>query len=336
MKHQISKRDSISIYIIKAFAMLSVIAAHVVEIDNSTPIELFISYSWKLYGQVGVFLFFFFAGYCYQRTSNDGFEYWKRKLRFVIIPWIMCSTLTYILNYIKRMTSAESRIAYCWPQWVLGSGTWYYFVTEYVLFLFIFKFLAQKDIRLVLCIAITPISLVISSMGIMTKLLTTFCLTQYLNPFNWIGIFALGIIIRKYNIRLCRKLFILILEIIAGGCAYYLCKQKIFTYFHPISLLFELICALLIIQGVYFLYDHLYPNGVLSMLEMFGKNSYFSYLLHMQIVQAFCRNLSGGTIKQLFSPVLGALLMFLLLNIIVTISRTLHLHKFLFLIGIKY
>lgn len=336
MDRKICERDRSAIYIIKAFAMLSVIAAHVVELDDGSLFEVVIFDSWKLYGQVGVVLFYFLAGFLYQRTQGDTHRFWKKRLLYMIVPWVLCSSVTFLLNYIKRTRLGGCGHAYSWPQWVLGSGTWYYYITVYIVFLIIFKYISKSKLLLVLCMVATPISTTLTWYGMGQSWLVVPWITTSLNIFNWIGMFALGVLIRgKYGSIWPSNKIVILAGLVTVITALLLGRLKIFTYFHPLSLLFEASCACLVVRGAYYIDNHICLNKIRMAIETFGKNTYFCFLLHMQIVQAFARIIPQGWFKQLSAPILAAILMYGILRIITITVTKIHLQKWLYLIGIK-
>ena len=120
----LEENRSSQIYAVKAFAMLSVICAHM---------KLQLEYGmagWlpdriiSIYSIVGVPIFFICSGYYYHREEGDTGEFWKKKTKNIIVPWIIWSALTNILNnLITRRTVSMKGFA----GWFSGYSSLYYY-----------------------------------------------------------------------------------------------------------------------------------------------------------------------------------------------------------------
>lgn len=110
-----------------------------------------------------------------------------------------------------------------------------------VLMYVIFKFIGDKEILLYLCIFINIISIIICTFN--KDFITLPFLTNYLNVFNWIGFFAIGILMRKYRfdkIILRSKLSFYLCSILFIADCFILEKLQTYTYFHIFSFQYEL------------------------------------------------------------------------------------------------
>ena len=129
-------RESRTIYITRCLAILSVMAAHVEgQMSRDSLAELINTFVWQQYGHVGVICFFFFGGFLYRRVPGDGKTFWSRKVKKLIVPWLFCGGLTYGLTVLLGNDFSVRNLLH----WIVGNGSWYYFVTVYLLCLWIFK-----------------------------------------------------------------------------------------------------------------------------------------------------------------------------------------------------
>lgn len=303
---KLTDRESIAIDLMKAVSVLSVIAAHVVSFNESTLFSKLITSFWTVFGEVGVITFFVIGGFLYKRKPGDHKEFWKKKLSRILLPWFFCSAVTYGLTVI--LSKEWGLLSYA--RWVLGSGTWYYYITIYTLFLFIFKWFHEKDVILFFLIGIQIMFLTLRSFGITTTYSFGF-FTDYLNPFHWAGYFSLGILTRKYRIdlRIRNRFMVSFSALIMVASLLVLCFNEIFTYFHIVSFVF-CVSALILIATV----SHKTANlKSAKNIGKIGTYSYCIYLLHMPIVQGVCSKLPAGLCKFLFSPFIGLSIMLILI-----------------------
>jgi len=319
---EITEHESSTIYYIKAFAILSVIAAHVSMITKNSQLEEYITSTWNIIGQIGVICFFTLGGFLYTRKTNDNKPFWEKKFHKLIIPWLICSTLTYI---IEILLSGKHATIIRYIKWICGSGTWYYYITVFLFCLFIFKYLYKSNFLLILAIIINIFSIIAKTANLSTNIEWHF-LTDYLNPLNWIGYFSFGIIIRKY--RLDKKIYknskvFIIFFLIALITTHTMIKYQIFTYFHILSLINSIASFFALYYISYWLSEFKFNKHI----KKIGTSTYCIYLLHMQIVQYFTTSLPNNIIKHLFSPILSLILMMILINIGIYICKKLPFGK---------
>ncbi len=297
----VNATESRAFSILRVFAILSVIAAHVNRVVEMPAIRGAISAFWNAFGQVGVICFFLMGGFFYHRERGDTKSFWQKKLTSLIIPWIFCSIITFALNAL----SARSFSVLAYVKWVLGSGTWYYYITVFLIFLVIFKWLARRDAWLYLCMVLNIASLALCT--VKPDWLSLPFLTQYLNVFNWIGFFALGILMRKYRLDraiLSRWWSIPIAAVAAiASLAYHM--HGFLTYFHLVTPIFELSAFVLLLWAS----NALAKTRVASPLAFLGGTTYCIYLLHMQIVQTICRLLPQTASIDIINPFIGLTVM---------------------------
>jgi len=182
-------RQSNALYVIITFAILSVIAAHMPFGAETHPVAESIRI---VLGQIGVAVFFIVSGFFYHREEGDAKTFWAKKWRGIVIPWMILSLCTYLFSVaINKDASILAAL-----KWMFGVLTWYWYL-PILLFMFVmFKGLQKKDVALVLCVIVMVLSVMLSAFGLIPY---TIYFNQYLNPLNWIGFFALGILIRKHG-----------------------------------------------------------------------------------------------------------------------------------------
>lgn len=303
---RITKEESGMIGFLQTIAILSVITAHVVSRVSTGGLRTAVTSVLSAWGCVGVAVFFVLGGFLYHREPGDTRSFWRKKLHSLILPWLVCSFLTYA---IKVVTSHQlGLLDYC--KWIFGYGTWYYYSTVYIIFLALFRFLKKYDTCLYAAIGINVISLIAATLS--KAYLSVPYLSTYLNIFNWIGFFALGILIRKY--RLDRKLLSAKWPLIVSAvlCAVMLGLMFLLDkwgYFSIFGMLFELSLAVVLLyiakalsRSVKLIYIYIYIASI-------GKYAYCIYLLHMPIVQPICARLPGIWVFDLIKPLLGLAIM---------------------------
>jgi peptidoglycan/LPS O-acetylase OafA/YrhL len=197
-------------------------------------------------------------------------------------------------------------------KWILGSETWYYYLSVYTCFLFVFKWFYAREGILWFWIAVQTLSLVLASIGISTTIPLPF-FTDYLNPLHWVGYFSFGILVRKHrwDLILRKK------KGIAAAAAfsalfflYILCSERIFTYFHIATFVF---CVSSLIASVAVAYAAAALPGA-DRIGKIGTYAFCIYLLHVQILQGITARLPDGIIKILFAPFIGLGIMLILIS----------------------
>lgn len=173
---------------IKGIAIISVISAHCnVVLDTQNRFALISSLILQNIGTLGVICFFVISGILFHYQGNGVGSFFGKKARNIIIPWCISATCVYLYVYLRKPPITIRG----YLNFILGNGSYCYYLTVlmvlYVLFVF-FPFM-RKNFILIVCMGITVFS--------------TFCLydiggvNPYLNIFNWIGYFAIGVYISE-------------------------------------------------------------------------------------------------------------------------------------------
>ena len=274
---KISEHDSIAFDLIKAVAIFCVIVAHSVSVTDFSIYACYVSLLWKIFAHIGVVIFFIVGGFFYSRKKGDLKPFWKKKLFRLVIPWLFCATLTYL---IRAVAHGASLLDYF--KWVFGSWSVYYYIVVYLLFLIIFKLFWQRDLWLYLFMALQVTLLILQVFGISTTIPLPF-FTDYLNPLHWIGYFSLGILIRRYRLDTVLKKS-KTLPVIAAVCVAaslsVAVALRLHTYFHIVTLVYALSSAALIAKVCFMLSR----CNAAKQIRKIGAASYCIYLLHLQVV----------------------------------------------------
>lgn len=327
---QLTERESKALYVLKAFSIFSVITAHVNIILKSNIFSNLMTAFWNLFGTIGVFCFFLLGGFFYRREEKDSGKYWKKKFFTLILPWLLCATLTYAIAVLS--TRQISALGYL--KWVLGSGSLYYYVPVFLIFLLIFKYFYKHNWCLIICIVVNLASLLIYAFDIDYCSAIPF-LTKYLNPLNWIGFFALGILVRKYRWdRIIIKNWWIFCIAAVSLIALFIVMWKfnIDSYFHIVTPFWACVSYILLLGLAYLMADYKIAIPFVSM----GRWSYGVYLLHMQIVQFIISRFPINTIFVTVNPIFCFVLMYVLMLILVTVILLIPKgEKLLLLIGIN-
>ena len=327
-KDEITEKESKTFYVMKGFFILSVIAAHVNTMISNTLVHAVITYFWNIFGTIGVIGFFLLGGFFYKRKEEDDKEFWKGKLFSIIIPWLLCSLLTFGIKWIT------SGINSFWDvfKWIIGYGSLYYYITIFLFFLFIFKYFYKHDWALYSCIGLTLVSLILYSFEI--DYWQWAVDSKYLNPLNWIGFFAGGILIRKYRLDriLLQKWIVFAISIVLLVFEFFIMwRLGVNTYFHIITPIWG------ITLFVFFLWisNWIADLPIVCNVAQVGKWSYCIYLIHIQPLQFIISRLPLNLWIVALRPIIGWLIMVILLMVVCWIMRVIKLEKVLFLIGIK-
>ena len=91
----ITKTESNALYILKAFAIIFAMSAHVVPyyIKTSGQAIRILTGIWQVLCRVGVPAFLIISAFFYKREKKDTLKFWKKKLLTLILPWFVAGML---------------------------------------------------------------------------------------------------------------------------------------------------------------------------------------------------------------------------------------------------
>lgn len=330
-------------YVLKFFAILAVVMAHSVYtlIPNDTVVKVFNSF-----GRCGVIIFFIISGYYFRKEKYENvWQLLKAKLKTIVIPWIIWGLAIYCTRFTSTGLYFNLKEIILW---LLGFGTYLYFLTIYILLLCIFQLLPNKSVIQVILLLCTLINvylvagnigpyLVLKSTNVRSELIY---LLTYLNIFNWIGFFSLGLLMRKKNIfesinlwdfkykNIIKKIitiFIILLLIVM------ILVEKGNTYWTNYSIWIEMSFFVILFQVSKLLKDVRY-------IQEIGKITMPIYLIHF-LIEGFIFNkvLPESIIMGLIRPLISVLIIYWLLQLGLFISKKMHLQKlYTTVLGLKW
>lgn len=326
MPERISQRDSSALYFVKAFAILAAVAAHASDIDETTALTAFFTRMWDMVSCISVGNFFIVGGILYTRTPGDSRSFWKKKGLYLVLPWIFCAVLTCTVRGLFGYPS--NFLGYI--RWTLGIGTWYYYVTVYVFFLAMFKWIHNSVPALWACVGITVVSVTLRALFVEIPL-DGILQSEYLNPMYWVGFFALGILLRKNGLKLCKWLVVTCFAVFAVS-AVVVYRNWIYNYFHIINFIYSVSAFVVLLT----LGRVLAETRASGCIRWIGSSTYCVYLLHMQIVQSVVRKLPKTDLFQLLGPIISLAVMLLLIELGKLLTRKLPFgEKIRMLVGLR-
>lgn len=326
MPERISERDSYALYFVKAFAILASVAAHTSLIKDTTAFTAVVTRIWDMVSTISVGNFFIVGGILYTRRKGDSASFWKRKGLYVVLPWLFCATLT--CTYRAVMGHPSDLLGYI--RYVLGIGTWYYYVTMYLFLMVFFKLIHNHVPALWGCIAVTVVSLTLRAKYIEIPL-DKLVQSEYLNPMYWVGFFALGILLRRNGLRLNRWL-VAACFVIFPVAAVVVYRNWIYTYFNIINFIYSTSAFVVLLT----LGRWIAGTPGKRAAKWIGSATYCVYMLHMPLAQIFLRRIPDCDLKELLGPVLGLAFMMLLIEAGKWVSRKLPFgDKLRLLVGLR-
>lgn len=177
------KERSAALDYIKGLSILSVICAHCNSVTGSaSDFANVSSLILQNLGTFGVICFMVISGILYRVPQGNVGKFFGKKLKTIVIPWIISASLVWLYVYLRKPPLTLEN----WARFVIGDGSYLYYLTMLMLFYAVFTFLPfmRTKAALLVCQIITAIScLWFYQIG---------NLSPYLNPLNWIGFFALG------------------------------------------------------------------------------------------------------------------------------------------------
>jgi len=262
------KKINIAIYYAKAIAIFCVICAHCGAIPNDS--SWFVTESSVILGKLGslgVSCFLFLSGALFSLKKKPLSAMLKEKICKLGIPWIISGTAVYLYVALRHYPLSFFE----WFKYIIGYGSYCYYLTILFLCFIVFSIpFLQNGYSQVICFLFTILSVTVwPEKGV---------LTPYLDFFNWMGYFAIGMTIGQYRGKfenLIRKIFPYrwIVYLL------FLVFQQLFgaSYFgglKPVSVLIGAFTIMLISIRIANLKR-------IEQLEKIGKNSLFIYLWHM-------------------------------------------------------
>ena len=306
----------------RVFAIIFVIVAHI-SVDKASAL-------WSVYnilGTLGAPLFLVISGYYFKRHPLKVFL--KKKTTSVLIPWVVLGSITYLRTFIS---SPDSIDVSSWLAWLLGYKTYLYFIPVLVVCWMVF--FHNNCISLVGTIAVNILSLIATQFGWLDSIITNIGLTNYLNPLNWIGFFAFGILLSKLPHK---KLYEFLARTRVWAIAIWLAVTALLvfarmemSYFSWHGLLYELL-GMHAILGLssYTLFHNKVIMGI-------AKKTFAIYILHMMFISLLAKIYSIHPLLEMFAWAIVLGFVYLLIELLLFVSKKLKLEKvYCLVLGIR-
>jgi hypothetical protein len=175
-------------------AIVSVALAHscYTHLQNADIVSFF-----DRLARIGVFIFFFLAGYFFHPKQ----DFWKKKIIRLVIPWIIAATWMYSF---PKILHHQPWSLYGYINYFLGNGTYLYFLTMLCCCYALCWNYKKWNKIIYLYIVANIISIILTACNILPQQVDAkrwffSYLNPYLNIFNWIGIFSFGIVMQVEN-----------------------------------------------------------------------------------------------------------------------------------------
>ena len=268
-----SQEKDKSIENLRFFCLISIILAHsFVQLNTiDSNISVLIKNFLTVYSLIGVPGFFLISGYLFVGKKYSLNDFFTKKIKNIIMPWIFCGLLIYFITNFPSYNFKKGFL------FVIGYNSYLYYLTNLIFFFILFFVVKDNLILLLLSIILNIISLYFFQKGYQ------YVLSESLNPFNFIGYFAVGGILKKFNILNKIKLTSLLWKfvIILFGLIFFVIGYvtKMTSYYSIYSFAF----SILIVLGLYTFSSFIKFN----FFGKIGNNSFSIYLLHMPVVSFF-------------------------------------------------
>lgn len=270
--------DSKTFYWMRTFALIAVVMAHADYLHTGSQ---FLNRLITSFSDCGVAVFFFASGAYWRWRPVDSALRHTTKL---LPPWIMLGSLVYVIGAVKSGFSLNN-----WLCWLVGKNTYLWYLTIYAIIQIGFSILRiERKSYLVVCVLITAVSRVLTAcFGISGY-------RAFLNPLNWVGFFAVGVLFRQNtnvqrdNSKYMRTVYTIVAAIAIVVFTYldtlmpstrldYWAFFDCFSQFSWIVVLFFVSCTLVGLHG----YE-------------IGKASLPIYLLHIPVIGFATNRLTVG------------------------------------------
>ncbi len=318
---ELTKTQSNSLYVAKAFAILSVVCAHMT-FTNEYMIADTIR---NCLGQLGVCIFFILSGFFYKRTENDSKKFWSKKVKNALVPWLVVSAGAFALSVVLSRSLSGFPLSYV--KYFLGFGSLYWYMTISFILFAVFKYVT-KNWQLILCVIISVVSVYLTAFEVIPH---NEYFNQYINPFNWIGFFALGILIRKENLSeklINAKVFVVsLVGVVISIAIAVLNGNEIKAYMDVTSVFTEFFGFIVVLN----LSNWLANNRLLIDI---GKKSFFVYLMHIQIAGFINTRLPYNTVFFVLRPFIALVICYVISIVFKYMLKKLRLSKFNFVFGL--
>lgn len=288
----LAEERSKQIWVFRFWAILSVCCAHMPMNVQAGTVGFYLDRVRGMYGMLGVGGFFICSGYFFSTKRARTLAYWKNRIRNLVAPWLLLGAMTRIwTNY----TGGIRPVIKGYLPWIMGKGTWMYFVPVLLELTVIFTICKRKWI----IYAISVLSLC-SNLAVIMGHGYGYFLTPYMNPLNWAVFFVLGMcwkekedLLQVYSQEIFR--IAVIVFFITMTVQFSLNMPS--YYWTWLSIPFE-------ISGAILLFDISFAMRNFRLLRNIGKNTMFIFMTHMIMCGVTINHVSSEGILSFFHPVI--------------------------------
>ena len=275
---QVVSSLSNTFYAYKAMAIVFVAMMHC--IYTTRPVSRIAG----AFGIVGVPIFFFTSGFFFNRRESTK-VFWKKKMRSIVIPWILYGTLLYLF---ACALNNFSKVELPFFRWIIGNGSWLYFVPVLIQCFILFRICDNKWFD-----AVVFLLFILSNVLCVRKIIVDLPLySRNQMVFNWCGFFQLGMLARKNILAVMKRLNQKPVKAAAVGLwilsAIYYFTTNYVGYWSPVALVHELLG----IVAFFVIADTCLKK--VNLLVDIGRNTYVIFFLHMQF--------GIPTVRRIFTP----------------------------------
>ena len=307
----------------RATALVSIVSAHVQ--FSETACESIVHF-YRMIASIGVVLFLIVAGYYYSPSHYGSFTgVMKRKLTTIVLPWFCLGSTGFLYNAILSRNLSVSR----YINFLLGNGSYLYYLSILILCFVVFYFVNARWFC-VLCVFVNIVSLYLTQAGLLDALISTLGITNYLNLFNWIGFFALGLLLRRIEpvtiyqgIRKYR-LYTIVAFILVYGCVFWLNTPT--GYFSKFGWMLELVGA-----AAFFAVASYIPKNC-RLVKRIAGYSFTVYLIHFMVIGVFDRFYNLAVPLQAIANLIVIAISLAVIELCLLIARKLKLERLAMLV----
>jgi peptidoglycan/LPS O-acetylase OafA/YrhL len=266
------------IYILKSIAVFSIVCAHCGYVTLSfSKLNLFFSNFLQSIGSIGVGVFFVLSGYLLYKNNKKIIVFFRNKVKTILVPWIICGTAVYGYTNIRKGGLSLRG----WLNWIIGNPSYLYYLFVLIILYLVYFYFTKSRVFCIVTIIISIISNVITSLEIFKSIGISF--NPYINPFNWMIFFSVGIFIAQKNAlaRLSVKAenYLVITGILSiMSILIFSVSGNILSYWKAYYLIFAFIIIFFVFGLSYKIVNNNKNNEI---IEFIGKESFSIYLLHM-------------------------------------------------------
>ena len=329
----VSERESRAFFILKAFAIFSVLVSHLSNVvcDLGTAVTA-TTVALEPWAIIGVPIFIVVSGFFYRRRPHDGPVFWKKKGLSIVLPWLIAGMLRNLVDIF--LYHKDGTFLY-YLQRMLGFNSSFYFPFLLIMLFALFKFIGNRPALLWASMGVSVVSVVLEALGF--NYVSILLGTPSLNVFNWVGFFALGMLARRYRwdrrllaSRIACRVSVGIFAVLYGLTAYGVYKEGGNTYYRMDAVIFE-VSALI---ALYFLSYGLASRKQGALCEI-GSCTYCVYLYHLVIVTGLFGLVNMPKVLTALLPFLGLAIMMGLIEAGKWFCKLLKIKWPLTLVGLK-